>query len=207
MSAKPPSGAAAPPPPAAKRSAPVAAGPKRPAIAGGQSKADPMARYRELLRIGPAATLDEINTAYFTVLKRFPENPTEADEEHSRELRRAYDMVRRRYVPPKTKGLKFVFDKRVMLPLLGVAVLALGGTFLWLNWKNVKMKMTHYEAGAVLRLKDGAAPFGTVTGYEASHKFPAGAPAPAYSIKLDGKEETVWVSERLVVLGMVPAGK
>ncbi|HKQ98408.1 MAG TPA: hypothetical protein VJV75_11065, partial [Candidatus Polarisedimenticolia bacterium] len=153
------------------------------------------------------ASLDEVNTAYFTLVKRFPENPTEEDEAYVQEVRRAYDIVRRRYVPPKAKALKVILDKRVMVPLFAVCVLALGGMFLWMNWNNVKLKVTHYGPGATLRLKNAATPYGTVTGYEAMHRFPAGMPSPAYSIKLDGKEETVWVSERLVVLGMVPAGK
>jgi hypothetical protein len=214
MSTDPTSGAAAPKPPEKKnavpapspRPAPAAPGPQRPAIAGGQGKTDHMGRYLEMLGVGPRATLDEINTAYFTLVKRFPENPTEEDEARVQELRRAYDIVRRRYVPPKIKGLKVVFDKRVALPLMAVAVLALGGTFLWMNWSNVKLQTTHYDPGTVLRLKNTPAPYGTVTGYESTHRFPAGLPAPAYQIKLAGKEETVWVSERLVVLGMESAG-
>ncbi len=182
------------------------AGPQRPAIPGGQGKGDPMARYRDLLGVGPRATLDEINTAYFTLVKRFPENPTEEDEAAVQEVRRAYDIVRRRYVPPKTKAFRIVFDKRVMIPLMAVSVLALGGMFIWMNRSNVRLSMTHYEPGAVLRLKSAVTPYGTVTGYESTHRFPAGAPSPAYSIKLTDKDETVWVSERLVVLGMVPAG-
>ncbi|HUD72033.1 MAG TPA: J domain-containing protein [Dongiaceae bacterium] len=234
MSANPTGGAAAPKPPANKEStapatgptgaaatpafAPTAAaaatptratfsaGPQRPAIPGGHAKGDPMGRYLDLLGIRPGATLDEINTAYFTLVKRFPENPTEEDEAAVQEVRRAYDIVRRRYVPPKTKAFQIVFDKRVMIPLMAVSVVALGGMFLWMNWNNVRVSTTHYEAGAVLRLPGAATPYGTVTGYESTHKFPAGVPSPAYSIKLTDKEETVWVSERLVVLGMVPAG-
>lgn len=185
----------------------AATGPRRPGIAGGAPKGDALGRYLEVLGVGPGASLDEINTTYFTLLKRIPPNPTEDDEAYLAEVRRAYDIVRRRYVPPAPKGLKGVFDKRVMLPLMTIAVLALGGTFLRMNWSRVKLSMTHYEPGAVLRLKDAPAPYGTVTGYESTHRFPAGVAGPAYSIKLTGKEETVWVSERLVVLGMVPSGK
>jgi hypothetical protein len=182
------------------------AGPQRPGIPGGQAKGDPMKRYLDLLGVSPGATLDEINTAYFTLVKRFPEDPTEEDEAAVQEVRRAYDIVRRRYVPPKAKAFRIVFDKRVMIPLMAVSVLALGGMFIWMNWSNVQLSMTHYEPGAILRLKSSTAPFGTVTGFESTHRFPAGVPSPAYSIKLSDKDETVWVSERLVVLGMVPAG-
>ena len=223
MSAKLSSGAAAAKPPGTKSAMPAASpaaaaaaaatparqvfgahGPQRPAIPGGQAKGDPMARYLEIFGAAPGSTLDEINTAYFTMVKRFPENPTEEEEANIQEIRRAYDIVRRRYVPPKTKAFQIIFDKRVIIPLMTVSVLALGGFFLWMNWNNVKMKMTHYEAGDVLRLTNAGEPYGTVTGYESVHRFPFGAPAPAYSIKLNGKEETVWVSERLVVLGMAP---
>jgi hypothetical protein len=74
-----------------------------------------------------------------------------------------------------------------------------------MNYGTIKMKMTHYEPGAVLRLKSQAVPFGEVVGFEARHRFPAGNPSPAYSIRLAGKDDTVWISQRLVVNGMVPA--
>jgi len=191
---------------AERPAAPRSAAPREERPREAKPAATGVARYLEVLGVGPNASFDAINTAYYTVIKRFPENPTEEDEATVQEVRRAYDIVRRRYVPPKAKAFQIVLDKRVMLPLLAISVLALGGTFLWMNWNNVQLSITHYEPGAVLRLRSAATPYGTVTGYESTHRFPAGVPSPAYSIKLSDKDETVWVSERLVVLGMVPAG-
>jgi hypothetical protein len=169
--------------------------------------ADPMARYLDLLGLKPGATLDAVNIAYFTVVKRFPENPTEEDEARMQELKRAYDIIRRAYVPPKARSVLVLFDKRRLMPLLGVTAFVLVGVLVYLNWGTIRLKMTHYEPGAVLRLKSATVPFGTIVGYEPAHQFPIGAPGAAYEVRLDGKTDTVWVAERLIVNGMVPVTK
>ena len=74
-----------------------------------------------------------------------------------------------------------------------------------MNYDTIRLKMTHYESGSVLRFKSQDVPFGEVVGFEALHRFPTGNPSPAYAIRLAGKDETVWISQRLVVNGMVPA--
>jgi len=179
----------------------------RPASAPARPAGDPMARYLDLLGLKPGATLDAVNIAYFTVVKRFPENPTEEDEARMQELKRAYDILRRAYVPPAKKSMLVLLDKRRLIPLLGVTSIALVGMLVYLNWGTIRLKMTHYEPGAVLRLKSAALPFGTIVGYESVHQFPAGAPGAAYEVRLDGKADTVWVAERLIVNGMVPVTK
>lgn len=168
---------------------------------------DRMTRCLATLGLRPGASLDEINTTYYTILKRFPERPTEDDEAHMRDLRRAYEVLRRGYVPPRKKSAGFHLDKRFAMPLLGVATVALAGVLLYLNWGTVRLKITYYEPGVVLRLKTAAVPYGTIVGYNAQHRFPAGRPGAAYEVRLEGKSETVWVSERLIVNGMVPVGK
>src|SRR5262245_9243771 len=178
----------------------------RPA-AGPARGGDPMARYLDLLGLKPGATLDAVNIAYFTVVKRFPENPTEEDEARMQELKRAYDILRRAYIPPAKKSVLVLLDKRRLIPLLGVTAIALAGVLVYLNWGTLRLKMTHYEPGAVLRLKSATVPFGTIVGYESAHHFPAGAPGAAYEVRLDGRTETVWVAERLIVNGMVPVTK
>ena len=101
-------------------------------------------------------------------------------------------------------SLRFAFDKKVALPLLGVTAVVLLAGLLALNWKSLRLKMIHYEKGTVVVLQGHPEPYGQITGYESMHRFPAGNPSAAYEMKLDGRETTVWVSERLVVNGMQP---
>jgi hypothetical protein len=179
----------------------------RPGTSNVRGMQEHLARYLDMLDLRPGATLDEVNTAYFTVVKRFPENPTDEDEARMHELKRAYDVLRRAYVPPARKARRVLFDKRFVRPLLGVAAVALASVLLYLNWGTVKLKMTRHEPGTVVRLNNAAAPFGTIVAYEKTHRFPAGAPGAAYQVRLEGRTDTVWVSERLIVNGMVPVRK
>jgi hypothetical protein len=64
------------------------------------------------------------------------------------------------------------------------------------------MSLTRHDPGAVLRLRDGEAPYGTVMAYDAAHRFHTGRPTPAYEIRLPSGE-TVWLSARVVAKGMV----
>jgi hypothetical protein len=169
---------------------------------GGSRQNEHLSRYLDLIGLRAGASLDEINTAYYTVVKRFPENPTEEDEARMQELRRAYEILRRAYVPPKQKSLTALLDRRLMMPVLGMVVAASLGSVLYLNRGTIRLKLNHYEPGVVLRLNSAMNPFGTVVGYEAQHRFAAGAPGAAYEIRLDGRQETVWVSERIAVNGM-----
>lgn len=165
-----------------------------------------VARYLEVLGVGSNASFDAINTAYYTLIKRFPENPTEEDEARLQEVKRAYDILKRNYQPKAEKSFHLAFDKRFALPLLGATAAILLAVLVALNWKNLRLKMVHYNPGTVVALKGHSEPYGRITGYEAVHRFPAGNPSGAYEMKLDGRETTVWVSERLVVNGMQPLG-
>jgi hypothetical protein len=161
-------------------------------------------RYLEVLGLGANASFDAINTAYYTCIKRFPENPTEEDEARLQEVKRAYDILKRNYQPKETKSFHLAFNKKATLPLLGVAVVALLAGLVALNWNTLRLKMVHYNNGTVVALKGHSEPYGQIVGYESVHRFPAGNPSAAYEMKLDGREVTVWVSERLVVNGMQP---
>jgi hypothetical protein len=163
-------------------------------------------RYLEVLRLRPGATLDEVNTTYYTIIKKFPQNPTEEEEQRLQELKHAYDMLRRSYAP-KEKGIEVLLNKRLLIPTLSVLTVVLLVALVALNYGTIKLKLTHYNAGAVLRLKTENQPYGEVVGFEAQHAFPIGNPSAAYAIKLAGVQQTVWVSERLVVNGMAPAQK
>lgn len=174
--------------------------------AGAQKRVNEhLGRYFEVLGLRPGASLDEINTKYFTIVKQFPENPTEEDEARVQELKNAYNMLRRAYVPVRKKEFKLALDRRVLIPALSAGSLVALAVLVALNWGAIKMKMTHYDNGAILRFKTQSAPYGQVVGFESTHRFPTGNPSAAYNIKLNGTETTVWVSERLVVNGMTPA--
>jgi len=189
---------------AERPAAPRSAAPREERPREAKPAATGVARYLEVLGVGPNASFDAINTAYYTVIKRFPENPTEEDEARLQEVKRAYDILKRNYQPKEEKSFHFAFNKKAALPLLGVTAVVLLAGLVALNWKNLRLKMVHYNAGTVVALKGHSEPYGQITGYEATHHFPAGNPSGAYEMKLDGRETTVWVSERLVVNGMQP---
>jgi hypothetical protein len=163
-------------------------------------------RYLETLGLGANATLDAINTAYYMCIKRFPENPTEEDEARLQEVKRAYDILRRSYQPAqvRTHSVSLSFRRKAKLPLLALVAVAMLGGLVALNWKSLRLKMIHYNQGTVMALKGHGEPYGTIVGYEAMHRFPAGNPTAAYALRLEGRDTTVWVGERLVVNGMQP---
>jgi hypothetical protein len=173
----------------------------KPAVSG-------VGRYLEVLGVGPNASFDAINTAYYTCIKRFPGNPTEEDEARLQEVKRAYDILKRNYQPKEAKrfslGLSFSIHSKATRALLGVAVVAMLGGLLAMNWKMLRLKMVHYDKGTVVALKGKSEPYGQIVGYETMHRFPAGNPSAAYELKLEGRDMTVWVGERLVVNGMQP---
>ena len=164
-------------------------------------------RYLEVLRLRPGATLDEVNTTYYTIIKKFPENPTEEEEQRLQELKHAYDMLRRSYAPREKKVIEVLLNRRLLIPTLSALTVVLLVALVALNYGTIKLKLTHYNTGAMLRLKSESQPYGEVVGFEARHSFPIGNPSAAYAIKLAGGQQTVWVSERLVVNGMTPAAK
>ncbi len=170
--------------------------------AGGKGNGDPQNRSLETLGLKPGASLEEINTTYFTLIKRFRENPTEDEEAQLVALRNAYDRLRKGYVPAARPSIAAPADRRMIVPALTILSILLLGALVLLNYGTIKMKMTHYDNGSVLRLKSKTEPFGEIVGYESSHRFPTGNPSPAYAIRLSGRQETLWVSERVVVIGM-----
>ncbi len=163
-----------------------------------------MQRYYEVLGLKNGATLDAINTAYYMLVKRFPENPTEEDEARLQEIKRAYELLKRTHVPAKRKVVKVLLSRRLLIPVMSVLIVISLAALVAVNWSAIKLSMTHYEPGAVLRLKDQGQPYGEVTGFDPRHKWDVGNPSPAYSIRLQGTQDVVWVGERLVVNGMSP---
>lgn len=170
----------------------------------GQAPSAAAARYLEVLGVGKNASFDAINTAYFTYVKRFPQNPTEEEEARLQEIKRAYEFLRRGYQPKVEKQARFQIDRRIVVPLAGLTLVSLLAGAVWLNWNTIRVKMIHYENGTVLSLKGQGTPFGQVIGYESSHRFEAGNPSGAYQLRLEQGGTDVWVGERLVVNGMTP---
>lgn len=163
---------------------------------------DRLAHYREILGVDPGATLEEINTAYYLHLEKFPENPTEEEEAFQQQLRHAYSVLKRTHIEPKPR--KVLLNRRFLMPVLGLLLVVLGVTLVVMNYSTIQMMVTRYEPGDVLRWRSHQEPYGEVVRYEAEHRFHTGQPSGAYEIRLSGKDETIWVSERLVVKGMMP---
>lgn len=166
---------------------------------------DHLTSYLDILGLKPGASLEDVNTTYYTLIKRFPQNPTEEEEARLQKVKHAYDLLRRTYVPEVRKPIRDLVNRRFLVPAIGTLAAVLLVVLVAMNYGTIKMKMTRYEPGAVLRLKSQSVPFGQVVDFEARHRFPTGNPSPAYAIRLADKDETVWVSQRLVVTGMVPA--
>jgi len=164
-----------------------------------------MNRYLETLGLRPGVSMDEVNTTYFTIIKRFPENPTDEEQARIQELKRAYDMLRRAYQPPSKKAIHVLFDRRYLAPIGGALAAIMVLVLVVMNYGTIKMKLVHYEPGVMLRMKHQTEPYGEVVGYESQHRFDVGNPSPAYAIRLKRDGATVWVSERLVVNGMARA--
>jgi hypothetical protein len=179
----------------------------KPGAAGAGSRkpsSQHMQRYFEVLGLKSGASLDAINTAYYMLIKRFPENPTEEDEASLQEIKRAFEMLKRSHVPPKRKTIKVLMTRRLLIPVMSALTVAALAGLVAVNWSAIKLSMTHYEPGAVLKFKGQGQPYGEVTGFDPRHKWDTGNPSPAYSIRLQGSQDVVWVGERLVVNGMTP---
>jgi len=163
------------------------------------------ARCLDLLGVPRNASFDAINTAYFTYIKRFPQNPTEEEEARLQEIKRAYDVLRRGYQPKVEKRrARAPIDRRIVALFGTLSLVVLTAGAVWLNWNSIRVKLIHYENGTVLALKGQSAPYGQITGYERVHHFATGNPSSAYLLRLQEDGNDVWVSERLVVNGMTP---
>jgi len=169
---------------------------------GSKAPSGHMNHYLEVLGLKPGATMDEVNTTYFTIIKRIPENPTEEEQARIQELKRAYDMLRRAYQPPSKKAIQVLFDRRHIVPIGGVLAAIMVFVLVAMNYGTIKTKLVHHEPGVVLRIDNQTEPYGDVVGYESQHRFGVGNPSPAYAIRLKRGGDTIWVSERLVVNGM-----
>lgn len=164
---------------------------------------DNLARYFAILRLEPGASKDEINTAYYSILERLPDNPTEEEDRKIQQIKHAWSVLQRNYRPAARKRV-VVRRQRSMLPILGLiaALLAIG--FFLFNYQEIRLAVVEYQPGDVVRWQNKSEPYGKILRYDPTHRFQIGEPSPAYEIRLDDKDETIWLSERIVIKAMVP---
>ncbi len=164
---------------------------------------DRLEQCLNLLGVNPGASLEEINTAYFMILKRLPENPTEEDEEYQNHVVQAYAFIKRSYVPPPAVRVRLPLDRSFLTPVAIVLVIVLAVSVLVMNFGTLRVMMTRYEPGVTLRWRNQTETYGQVVAYEPGHRFENGEPFAAYQIRLAAHDEKIWLSENLVVRGMV----
>jgi len=162
--------------------------------------------YLDILGVKRGASMDEIHTAYYLLIEQYSVNPTEDETEEQFKLQHAYNILCRSYDEPEQPSSGGSVEKNPKRTLMVAAVLVVVGisAVVAMNFSALKLRMTEIDPGTVVRLKDSKAPYGTVLRYDPAHKFHTGEPSPAYEIHLRGQEETVWLSKRVVVKGMVP---
>jgi len=162
--------------------------------------------YLDVLGLKPGASMDEIHTAYYLLIEKYSHNPTEDEADDQLKLQHAYNILCRSYEEPEQSSPGDSADRnpKRTLKIAGALLIVCIPAIVAMNFSALKLRMTEIDPGTVVRLKDSNAPYGTILRYDPSHKFHTGAPSPAYQIHLRGGDETVWLSKRVVVKGMVP---
>lgn len=163
-----------------------------------------LSRYWSVLELPPGASLEQIDTQYYVLIEKLPENPTEEEERRFEEIRRAYSVLRRACATRESKGLRGIsaaFAARAGL-VLGAGLLVGGILLLAFNYKALSVRLTEVPAGTELRVMDSKTVWGTVLEFQRNHTFAAGNPGPAYRVRLAETGEEIWVGERVVELGM-----
>lgn len=171
-------------------------------MANGQSQQ----HYLDILGVKPGATMDEIHTAYYLLIEKYAHNPTEDEAEEQLKLQHAYNILCRSYEEPEQVSPSDPAEQRPRWLLKAAAALLVLSipALVAMNFSALRLRMTDFDPGTVVRLKDSNVPYGTILRYDPAHRFHVGEATPAYEIHLRNGEETVWVSKRVVVKGMVP---
>ncbi len=169
----------------------------------------PLARYWRALGIPPTDDLQKLDTSFYIVVEKFSSNPTEEEEARRSEMHRAYAVLRRSLAargPVKSSPAEGggIATRRARV-LVGIAAAVGVAGLLWSNLGTLKMRWVRYEPGIVLRLAHTDTPYGTVVRFDPAHQFQVGAPVRAYELRLADGGRTVWLAERIVEKGMVPA--
>ena len=163
-------------------------------------------RYLDVLGVKRGASMDEIHTAYYLLIEKYAHNPTEDEADEQLKLQHAYNILCRSYEEPEQKspGDSPQTDSKLGLKIAAGLLVVCIPAIIAMNFSAMKLRMTEIDPGTVVRLKDSNAPYGTILRYDPAHKFHTGEPSPAYEIHLRSGDETVWLSKRVVVKGMVP---
>jgi hypothetical protein len=168
--------------------------------------------YLKQFGLKPGATFQQITARYFACLEEFPYHLTPEQKAEKESVDHAYEILKRAYKTeqPKAQPLRKVSKRsqastrrQAVVTGLLVALLVGAGILLAMNYSEIKLKVSNYTVGDVVRWEDSSGPYGKILQFNPSHSFGTGNPSPAYEIQLDGTTETVWISERVVEKAMV----
>lgn len=166
-----------------------------------------LTHYKSILGLKADADMDAVNTAYFTLVEAIASNPTEEESRRLQEIQHAYGILKRAVARSEEIAAEAAASARPrtgLRSLAGALVLlgALAGVLFAMNLGRVRLAVVHHEPGAVLYVKGRSEAFGTVVGFNRSHAFSSGPAGPAYEIRPEGAESTIWVGEQTVELTM-----
>lgn len=175
----------------------------------------PVEPYLRRFGLKPGATLQQITARYFACLEAFPPKMNPEQKAEKARVDHAYAILKRAYTsesPRKPTERKVrrtpraTTRSRAVTTGVVVALFVGAGVLLTMNYSEIKLKLSDYEPGDVVRWEESNSPYGKVLQFDRMHDFGIGPPSPAYEIQLDGTTETVWVGERVVEKAMVPVG-
>ena len=161
-----------------------------------------MNKFLNKLQLEPGASLEQINNAYSMLVEQFSDNPTAEEEEHQQWLQNAYAVLHQACTSRQRKKVSIKINPRVLRGTMGGMALVVLVTLLILNFSGLQMMFNGYDPGDVLRWRTKQVPYGQVISYDRDHRFHTGEATGAYEIRLANRDETVWLSERVVVMGM-----
>jgi hypothetical protein len=167
--------------------------------------------YLKVFGLKPGVSFRRITARYYARLEELSAEESPDRKATEQRLQHTYEILKRAYksatpgAPPIRKRRTDATQPAAVAAAVTIALLlAVGaGVLLVMHRSDLKVKLTSYEAGEVVRWKEASDPYGKVMQFDPVHRFETGRPSPAYEIQLAGGTETVWVSERVVEKAMV----
>jgi len=152
------------------------------------------------LNLSPDATAAEIRLAYTFIKQSYHEERRQVD---IGKIRAAYEVLsdpraRRDYDKDSAVGgrgpawLKSFSSRQVLVPLLGVAVLAL----LVIVGPDLGAQFRSFDPGDEIYWVENGESLGKVLKFDREHRFPSGAIVPAFEILPASGEEPIWYPAR-----------